>query len=231
MTRSLLLLLTMSWLLQGCAADPAPRTAVQEWRQSVERYVWDEGNGDPAVLRDATWDDIHPGFATLGDPLPDRSTDVFGLLLAYPRINDRSYFVFLVAVVHDQVIEQILPVALDVDAGNFYWTQGPPDDRQTRRYVDAQSDEPKSPGPLFPARDDTFDVFTEANVISIVHQQSDATWRIDLPPAPVKASPPIPPQAPQSGAAPDPPAPASPYPPPRPATAPADTSSTRPSEN
>lgn len=229
MTRSTLLLLSLSCLLQGCAAELTSQSRLDQWRRGLELYVWEQGNGDPAVLRDATWDDVHPGFAVLGNPLPDRSTDVFGLLLARPRIGDRACFVFLVAVVHNDVIQDMRPVALDVEAGRFYWQQGPPDDPQTLRYV--QSHSPFSPvaGPRFPSREDAFDVAHDDEQITITHRQSGATWRVDLPSS--TAFPPTAPQAPRTAAAPDPPARASPYPPPRPATAPADTSSSRPSGN
>ena len=227
------LVLTLAYLLQGCAIEPAPATSISQWQQGLERYVWEQGNGDPAVLRDATWDDVHPGFATLGDPLPDRSTDVYGLLLAHPTVSNHAYFVFLVTVVHNQVIEQMLPVALEIEAGNFHWTEGASDETQTRRYVEWHTTESQvSTSFHFPARDDAFDVYTEDNAVSISHEQSGAVWRVELPSTQGStASPPTARPARRNGAAPDPPAPASPYPPPRPATAPADTSSTHPAGN
>jgi hypothetical protein len=226
----LLLLLTLSFLLQGCAAEPAPATAVAEWRQGVERYVWEQGNGDPAVLRDVSWDDVHPGFATLGDPLPDRSTDVYGLLVAHPSVAHHAYFVFLVAIVHNEVIEHMLPVALEIDAGKFRWVEGLSDDRQMRRYIDWQNLEHRSTRFRFPARDDSFDLSTEANAISIAHEQSGATWRVELPVSSdgITASPPTDRPVRRNGAAPDPPAAGFPYPPPQRGAAQADTSSTRP---
>jgi len=231
MNRPVLLLLLLSSLLPGCAAESASQIRVADWRKGVERYVWEQGNGDPAVLRDVSWDDVHPGFAILGDPLPDRSTDIYGLLLAHPRIEGRAYFVFLVAVIRNEVMEEMLPVALNIDAGTFHWAEGPADEEQMRRYVESRDFEPRTAPPKFPARDDSFNVYADGNTISISHEQSGARWRIELPRDDITASPPTARPAHRSDAAPDPPAPASPYPPPRPGAAPADTSSTRPAGN
>jgi hypothetical protein len=229
MTRTALLLLSLSWLLQGCAAEPGPRSPLDQWRQGLERYVWEQGNGDPAVLRDVSWDDVHPGFAILGDPLPDHSTDVFGLFVGRPRVGPRAYFVFLTAVVQNELIRDTRAVALDVDAGQFLWQEGPPDEAQTLLYRQAQPTASPASVPQFPSRDDAFDVDAGDGQIIITHRQSGATWRVDLPDASATASPPTRPPAPRTAAAPGPRAPASPYPPPRRAAAPADTSSTRPS--
>jgi len=181
MSRSALLLLALAWLLPGCSADPAPPATIQEWRQELERYVWEQGNGDPAVLADVSWDDVHPGFAVLADPLPNRSTDVYGLLLAHPQLEGHAYFVFLVAKVRNGVFEQMLPVALEIDEGSFRWVEGAGDEDQTRRYLQWRSLGPKAMGVQFPSRDDSFDVNVDGNTISITHEPSGARWQIEVP--------------------------------------------------
>ncbi|HEX4792426.1 MAG TPA: hypothetical protein VH370_01470 [Humisphaera sp.] len=177
-------------LLAGCAADPAPLT-VADWRKSLEAYVWEQGNGDPAVLRDVSWDDVHPGFAILGQPLPDHSTDIYGLLLAHPRIDGSAYFVFLVALVRNNAIEQMLPIALDIDAGKFHWTEGAADEQQVRRYTQWQGHEPPTAAVRFPSMDDSFDVRTDGNTVWVSHPQSGAKWRIELPHSGATTSPSI----------------------------------------
>lgn len=119
-----LLLLLLS--LTGCANEPEP-VSVATWRHSVERYVWDQGNGDPNVLRDMSWDDVHKGFATMSDPHPARSTDAIGLLVGHPHVHGRAYFVFLLGLVRQGRLQAIQPLALRVDAGRFQWIAAPPD--------------------------------------------------------------------------------------------------------
>ena len=181
MNRGAVLVLALWGLLPGCAADRAPPTTLAEWRRQLESYVWEQGNGDPAVLADVSWDNVHPGFAVLANPLPDHSTDVYGLLLAHPRIEGRAHFVFLVALVHDQVFEQILPVALNIDEGSFHWVDGPADEDQLRRYNQWRSHEPHVIGVRFPAEDETFDVRIDGNTVSITQQPTGATWEVKLP--------------------------------------------------
>ena len=226
MNRSALLLLLLTCLLAGCAAEPAPLT-VTDWRNALERYVWEQGNGDPAVLRDVSWDDVHPGFAILGQPLPDHSTDIYGLLLAHPRINGRAYFVFLVAVVRSDAIEQMLPVGAGYRRGEVPLDRGPADEEQTRRYVEWLKLEPRTAALRFPARDDTFDVSIEGNEISASHAQSGAKWRIELPHDGITTSPATVPQVRGNGDRPDSAVAGLPYSLPRRGVVPVDTSSTR----
>ena len=171
-------------LAAGCASDP-PAVTLNSWRQSLERYVWEQGNGDPNVLRDLSWDNVHKGFAVLGDPIPQRSTDAIGLLLAHRMIQGTPYFIFLVGLVREGGLVDVRPVALQVAAGKFDWFVGPSDAqalasyrRTDRTLRDAAS--PAAP-PAFPAASDRFDLTVDANRLVIRHAQSAAHWALILP--------------------------------------------------
>lgn len=161
----------------GCATEPAPAPTLADWKRDVERYVWEQGNGDPSILRDATWDDVHPGFAILGDPLPERSVDVMGLLLDHRRIDGRPYFVFMVALVHNGAVDDLRPVALNVAGGSFRWWEGPSTTADIARYRDSR--DPESPG-AFPDAEDTFRVEDEPGGFAIAHEPSGVVWRVGV---------------------------------------------------
>ena len=161
---------------------------LSSWQRSVERYVWDEGNGDPNVLRDMSWDDVHKGFAIMSDPEPARSVDAIGLLLGHRRVGDTGCFVFLVGLVRNQRLEDIRPVALYVDAGRFHWVVGA-SDRQVLivyRRADASESPPgpvRSAQPPFPSPSDSFRLDVRGGEIIITHQGSGATWKLAVLPS------------------------------------------------
>lgn len=185
MNRSTVLLVLAAMLASGCASDPAEPVSLPRWQRSLEQYVWQQADGDPTVLRDMSWDDVHPGFAMLGEALPEQSTDMFGLLLEHRRIEGKAYFVFLVATVHDRRVENLQPVALNVDAGHFHWFVGSSSPAALAAYSRwIRSSEGVAGGedwPVhFPAPSDTFEVTAARQQIRIVHDQTGSTWTIDL---------------------------------------------------
>jgi hypothetical protein len=169
----------------GCASGPEP-VSLSSWQQSVERYVWDQGNGDPNVLRDMSWDDVHKGFAVMSDSQPAQSNDAIGLLLGHPRVGDDSCFVFLVALVNRQQLESLQPVALRVRGGKFDWIIGP----SSRPALDAyrrwgaqnpSDDTPSSRGPPFPRAGDSFRVDVVHSELFITHQPTGISWSLTTP--------------------------------------------------
>lgn len=168
----------------GCGIEPSDPPTVQSWQQSLEKYVWDRGNGDPNVLADLSWDDIHRGFAVIGDPLPDRSTDQIGLLVAHRTLEDKPYFVFLLATVRCQDLAGLRAVALQVDGDAFNWTIGDDDPKALalfRNWSDANSARDAGQSlrhPLFPGSASTFVVTIEGDQFVIRHDESGAQWSV-----------------------------------------------------
>lgn len=173
----------------GCGLDsPGPPT-IRTWQQNVERYVWEHGNGDPNVLADTSWDDVHRGLAVIGDPIPDRSTDQIGLLVAHRILDGKPYFVFLLGSITRGILTDLRPVALQVEAGEFNWTIGSPNPDALALYR-AWSEADRKRGnrsdpqpPPFPRPRDDFAVTVIDDRIDIRHSESGAEW--DVQPVPV----------------------------------------------
>lgn len=180
---ALVLCLLLLACCSGCADVSQPVT-LSSWQRSVERYVWDEGNGDPNVLRDMSWDDVHKGFAIMSDPEPGRSVDAIGLLLGHRRVGDTGFFVFLVGLVRNQRLQDVQPVALYVDAGRFHWVVGASDRQVIDAYRRADaSNAPSGParaGSAFPNQADSFRLDVRGGEILITHQPSGATWKLTV---------------------------------------------------
>lgn len=167
--------IAMMILLTGCAVEGGSNpVSFSSWQKSLEQYVWNQANGDPNVLRDMSWDDIHHGFSIISDPLPQRSTDAIGLLVSHRKIDQRPYFIFLFALVRERLTLEMRPVALTVEKGQFNWSIGPPDPAAMARYTSPSRDW------AFPAPDDEFDTTISDDQITITHRQSGAAWRLNL---------------------------------------------------
>lgn len=162
----------------GCAG-PEPVT-LQSWQRAVERYVWDAGNGDPAVLRDASWDDSHRGFALLGDALPDNSADAYGLLLGHRMVGSRPWFVFLFTIVDHRRVREARAVGLCVEKGSFNWAVGENDARVLASFARYESEHARPPEEPFPAPGDQFSVSVVNDSATIKHLQTPARWHVRL---------------------------------------------------
>lgn len=170
-------------LVGGCGIEPSDPPTVQSWQQNLEKYVWDRGNGDPNVLADLSWDDVHRGFAVIGDPLPDRSTDQIGLLVAHRMFHGKPYFVFLLATVRRQELEDLRAVALQVEGDAFHWAIGVDDPMALALYRDwSEAARARDGGgglqpPPFPGNE-SFLVTIEDDEFVIRHSESGAQWRV-----------------------------------------------------
>lgn len=176
--------LTLLLCVGGCGIEPSDPPTIQSWQQSLEKYVWDRGNGDPNVLADLSWDDVHRGFAVIGDSLPERSVDQIGLLVAHRTFHGKPYFVFLLASVRYQELKGLRAVALRVEGDAFHWAIGDDDPKALALYQswsDADRARDLSPGPKpppFPADDTSFAVTIEEDRFVIRHHESGAQWRV-----------------------------------------------------
>jgi hypothetical protein len=174
----LILMLIVATSGIGCAG-PEPVT-LDAWQHAVERYVWDHGNGDPTVLRDASWDDSHHGFALLGDALPESSTDAYGLLLGHRIIGLRPWFLFLFTIVDHRHIREARAVGLCVEGGNFVWAVGKNETVALQRFSTYEVGHAKPPEEPFPAPGDKFSLKVTGDVATIEHLQTRAHWHLRL---------------------------------------------------
>jgi hypothetical protein len=181
--RFLRISVVVSLFLAGCASEPPDPVSLASWQHDLETYVWDRGNGDPTVLADLSWDDVHRGFTVMSDPLPQRSTDFIGLLLGHRYIGGQPYFVFLLGSVREGILEDLRPVALQVDNGQFHWSVGLEDDDAMRRYrrwskMSSGAELQHPAPPPFPQADDSFQIEVDAERILILHLPSGAAWNL-----------------------------------------------------
>lgn len=180
----LLLVCLFSFALSGCATEPADPPTLSTWQQNLQQYVWDHANGDPTVLADMSWDDVHKGFSIIGDPLPDRSTDEIGLLLAHRVVDSKPWFLFLLGTVRQQNLEDLRLVALSVDGNDFHWSVGPENDTSLSLYrVWSEADRERTgpqdpPAPPFPRLNETFGVTVRGDAFAVRHQESGANWEL-----------------------------------------------------
>jgi len=182
-------------LLIFCAGGCTSGVSISSWQHQLERYVRDDGHGDPAVLRDMTLDDTRRGFAIIGDEDPRKGTDAKGLLLAHRPINGRPWFIYLVGLVKDQKVDEIRLAALSVNHGKFDWvlSQKNPHSTQMYRNYNEGLGKKRSPGQKnappdyegFPRAEDVFDLGINGNNVDAVHQGSGAWWQVTIPAAAV----------------------------------------------
>src|SRR6185436_12177688 len=66
--RKALLPLAIATLL--CALGCSSSVSIPQWQQQVERYVREDGRGDPNVLRNMTLEGGRPGFGIIGTEDP-----------------------------------------------------------------------------------------------------------------------------------------------------------------
>lgn len=172
-------------LVCGCAGRPA---TISSWKQTVEEYVWKEGNGDPGVLRQVTWNATDKGFSVLGGDLPEKSTDVHGVLLGHRPIGGKPWFVFLVGQVEKRNVKDIRLAAMSWN-GKAEWKVSGADTEalgQYRQYRERMAKEAAATNGSkvavpFPGGEDVFELGATGNRAEAVHKQSGARWGVGLP--------------------------------------------------
>src|SRR5438477_6012182 len=120
-------------LLVICAGGCESSVTIPAWQQGVERYVRQQGHGDPNVLRNTMIGGRH-GFALLGGNDPKVSSDANGVLVAHQRVGDRAWFIYIVGLVRKQVVEDIQLAALSADNGKLQWATGAKNKQATQTY-------------------------------------------------------------------------------------------------
>ncbi len=160
-----------------------------KWQEAVERYVRQDGRGDPNILRNTSVEAGRPGFALIGADDPRGSTDVKGLLLGHKRIGERPWFIYLVGLVKKQDVSEMHLAALNVQGGQYRWAVGKNDARALKSYRSFNEGQGKqrsvrSQAPItsrgFPQESDAFDLTVEGGV-QAVHQGSGARWHLTVP--------------------------------------------------
>ena len=150
------------------------------WQHAVEQYVRDQGNGDPNILRDTTLPNSQRGFAMIGEPDIEYSSDANGLLLGRRLIAGREWFIYLVGLIHQGAVRDIRLVGFCWSPDKTLWQVSPPNPDSLRRYTSVQSEDALFP--VFPAKLDHFELSTTDQVAVAIHRQSGAAWQLE--PAP-----------------------------------------------
>jgi hypothetical protein len=169
----------------GCTRQ----VGLSSWQDSVERYVRDEGDGDPASLRDVTLPDSRRGFAAIGDANPESSSDVFGVLLDHRELEDRHWFIYLVGHVRNLAVVDIRVAAVSFGEGKTVWRMSERNAEELATYCAFHQEEytrrfaplaPPQSRSAFPQPGDSFIMAVEAPTVVVTHEGSNATWRLDL---------------------------------------------------
>jgi len=167
-------------LTGGCAepgAGPRPMTVtLATWQHAVEQYVRDQGNGDPNVLRDTTLPNSQRGFAMIGEPDIEHSSDADGLLLGRRLIGGREWFIYLVGMIHQGAVRDIRLAGFCWSPDKTWWQVSPPNPDSLQRYANVQRNEELFPA--FPAKTDHFDLSTTDQVAVAAHRESGASWEL-----------------------------------------------------
>ena len=184
----------------GCAGQrPLPA-----WQREVERYIAQQGNGDPNVLRDTV--DLRarstprPARVTLGKlnvPGPGiwpfcPMRDVNGVLVGQHAIESDNWFLFLVGVTqrppaNNAGLEDIRLLAFASARNRLQWCVAPEAPQAVARYVRTWLPEnPEEPGAppaalTFPADADVFTLEPDGPCLTVTEQRSGATWKLQLP--------------------------------------------------
>jgi hypothetical protein len=202
--RFAILLLTV---LAGCAAraphpdaaeprteaDLAERTVkqlVSVWEAKLDRYISQEGAGDPAVLLQLralhSRDVLRPARITFdaldvdaGVPSRD-GWDVEGLLIGKQSNGAHNWYVFLVGIVprggyRPSSIQDIRLVALSPSGGRLSWATSPPDRDAVQRYWAAFRG---SAAIRFPGETDEFILRLDDDRAWVQEVRSGATWSL-----------------------------------------------------
>jgi hypothetical protein len=167
-------------ILTGCSepgeGPPPNAVSFNDWQQAVEQYVLDVGNGDANVLRDTTIWSSQKGFSLIGEPSIEKSTDAIGLLLGHRTIDDRPWFIYLVALIKRNALQDIRLFGLCYDADHPQWCDGETSD--ISGYQKHQAVSSDIPTPLFPRPDDLFDMTIDGNDVQVRHRGSGAIWKM-----------------------------------------------------
>ena len=183
-------------LMIPCGCAPETRSvSFGSWQKNVEHYVQEQGDADPASLRDLKLPDGRPGYGMLGADRTARATDASGVLLGFRQVNGGNWFFYLVGLVQKQKVTDIRLAALRVEDGQFQWLLGDRDHDSLRRYQNyndglwrSRFPQGGSPAPAylgFPGQEDLFELSGDDAQITATHAASGAVWELNIaPPTP-----------------------------------------------
>jgi hypothetical protein len=168
----------------GCASS----ASLSSWQRNVETYVAEKG--DPSALRDVTIDGQRHGFAVIGQPVAEKSTDANGLLLGHQEIAGRAWFIYLVGIVHQQKVGDIHLAAVTFTNGKPQWQVSKNDAKAAEMYRNYNEglwkqhhpgSKEKTPAEYttFPRDADKFDLEVKGDHIAATHAPSGAQWVLD----------------------------------------------------
>ena len=186
---------TLSLSLFLCFAGGCAKPVnFETWRSGVERYVREQGGGDPAVLRELQATPSHRGFRMMSADRPSESTDAVGLLVGSARVSGRPWIVFLVGLVDEQKVKDIRLAALSVQNNQYIWRMGSKDGKAVeayrnhnrglahRRFPQRRREPVEYLG--FPREEDRFELSTQDDSIGVSHPPSGARWDVRVGPLP-----------------------------------------------
>ncbi len=172
--------------LMGCSGGP-----IAKWQDAVEHHVIEHAQGDMNALRTASPEGDRFDFvdrrAKLTEMFPSNRRDVHALVLGRTEVQDHTWQVFLLGVVHySGVLDRFplepkgvddirLALARVTDAGTLAWIMSKPDDDTIETYLGAQDGDP-----AFPTPRDMIEVEIGDAAIRAIDANSGATWSIEL---------------------------------------------------
>jgi hypothetical protein len=181
--RSIIALLTSIVLTTGCSSS----VSLTHWQKALEKHIADNAGGDSSFLREDNGDSL-PRFAVLGHALPEKSTDVSGVVLGRRSIAGTEWLIFLTAAVKHEEVEDIRLALYDDGPGPPRWVISEPNPDALTAYERARvsrwrklhpvrTTAPATEG-LFPPEDDRFQLTIAGNTASVVHEDSGARWTV-----------------------------------------------------
>ncbi|HEX8522694.1 MAG TPA: hypothetical protein VF669_10595 [Tepidisphaeraceae bacterium] len=181
------LLVVAAFVCSGCGTT----VNMAGWQRDVERYVRQEGRGDPNVLRDLTLDESRRGYAVAGADDPREGTDARGLLLGHKMVAGQPWYFYLVGIVKQQKVEEIHLAALSAQTGGYRWVISPKSGEALKMYRNYNEGLGKQRFPgrkqapvdysTFPREEDEFDLTIDGTHVTAVHKTSGAWWDVNLP--------------------------------------------------
>jgi hypothetical protein len=167
------------------------QVTLSSWQNEVDHYLLDQANGDPSALRDLPTPGPWKGFSIIGENDPASATDVNGVLLAHRPIGPKTYFIYLVAVVRQQQVQDIRLALLSASPDGDQWRSSRGNNDSLRVYSDFKTAEWKklfpgrAVGPWsctgFPGEGDVFKLNISGGKVTATHEQSGAQWTLDVP--------------------------------------------------
>ena len=177
--------------LTACGCQQEQQVSLRTWQDDVEHYVWDQANGDVSALRDLPTPGTWKGFSMINENNPGSSTDINGVLLGNRAVGSKTYLIYLVGLVPHQQVQDIRLAALWASPAGFQWRLTEKNDNSFRMYRDFELAQwrklfpQRTEGPWshtgFPSEGDAFKLDISHGKIVATHEQSGASWTLQLP--------------------------------------------------